>query len=139
MWQKNWPILFVALVLSNACAHHPGPDVQVCIVDVQNHGFQCANETSSVFLPFEKGEALQCVSPIVLEGFIKDCKAGAKVEEKDLEICSLQYSESRFACLNPQSLETFYVALADSDNYFCLSHQDLKRVLERCKAGDHPQ
>lgn len=123
-----WLILSASLV---SCGHG-GPKVDVCIVDVQSKGYQCADANQKgYFVRFDDSHDLGCASPGETESFLKACK-----EKKVLPVtlCSYSIKEAYFRCIEPNGNQ-YPLALLDSDNYVCLSSLHRKRVIERCLSG----
>jgi hypothetical protein len=110
-----------------------GPKVTGCVVDSKNSGFQCVKYPKErFFLPFEKGEYLQCVSGTDLELGLKACKEHEPIPP--LTLCSLDYVRNKFFCQLQTASAGYYIDVEKADNYFCLSEQDRRRILERCKS-----
>lgn len=103
-----WIVPLMSLV---NCAHEPhnGPMVKGCVVDIKDNGYQCASTHGRSFLTWNQGKDLHCAAPSRLEVFLKACKQKKPIPYPDDNV--------RF------------------DNDFCLSDQDLTRLLERCQAS----
>lgn len=129
MQRKGWLILLASLVVS--CTH-TGPAITGCVVDVKNQAFQCVTypKAKSV-VPFSKGLKLECASPGDVEDMLKACK---NHEILQVTYCTLDSDLKGFTC-KPPSGPSFFLDVNNGDNYFCMSDQDRKRTLERCKSA----
>ena len=114
-------ILFASLV---SCK---GARVTVCVVDAPNSLFQCSDDKKQFSKTLEEGRNLKCSSPAETESFLKACKQGKVL---DMTLCTYQHS-IEFSCIDPQKNEQM-VSLDDVDNYFCVTDQHKKRIIERC-------
>jgi hypothetical protein len=99
------------------------------VVDSKNHAFQCAESDDKRFtIPFEQGKKLECLSPYDTEDFLKACKKGYVIEVK---LCKFYVGEE-FICKDVDGSSSS-ITSEEAENYFCLTAQHRKRVIERCK------
>jgi hypothetical protein len=78
-------------------------------------------------MSLKDGKKLQCASPEDTEYFFKACKRGEVVEVTQ---CSFQEG-NQFICKDVMG-EINSVNIAEMDNYFCVTPQHRKRVIDRC-------
>lgn len=124
-------ILAMALSLASCKS---GPRVTACVVDVKSEGFQCVSYPNTrYFLPLKDGEDLECVSPSDLEDALKACKNHKVLP---VTLCELRFAESKWQCATPSG-SSYLLPLEKADNFFCMSEQDRKRVLQRCETPAH--
>jgi hypothetical protein len=120
----GWWILSVSL----ASCQKPEIQVTVCLVDPPSYGFQCSeNGTKEYFLPLKDGKDLECMAPDDAEYFLKACKRGEVVEVTQ---CKWNLG-NQFLCEDVMG-ERFPMYIDELNNYFCMSAQHRKRVIERC-------
>lgn len=116
-------------LLGNPACSAKGIRATVCIVDAKSLGFQCNfnGEKKGYFVPFEQGGDLMCSSPEETEDFLKACKQDHKI--LDIVMCS--WVSGSFLCMSKVA-QAYTMSPEKVDNYFCLGHQDFKRLGERC-------
>lgn len=120
----------MVLFASSASCKSTGARITVCAVDVANSAFQCSDNGERQFeMPFEKGYNLECSSPEDTEYFLKACKRGEIVE-----VTECRYKdEEKFFCVDVTN-QSFDMPISLMDNYFCLTPQNRKRVIDRCRS-----
>ena len=129
---KNTPLLKIYLsllvisLLIN-CAKS-GPSITGCAVNVAQQGFNCVSGSKKFNLTYAQGINLNCISPYDAEDFFKACKGGTVLPVTQ---CSVNLKAGGFLCTKPDA-STYYMAFNVADNYFCVSAQDEKRIIERC-------
>ena len=86
-----------------------GPSITSCVSDNSEGGYHCAAiDKVPTFVSFKDAPELQCVGHVELESFLKSCKKRGEV--KALIFCTKDCT----------------------DNSFCASPKDWKRIGERC-------
>lgn len=135
--------LLIFVACSSACSSvrvadekiiDQGPRVTACIVDAANGGYQCADfDSDPVFVGFDKAdpEGMVCMSGMDLESSLKSCKKGQTLS---VPTCTIN-PKGEISC-TPSSLP-LPKSLTDLDNYFCLSHSDRSRLLQRCNPNGY--
>ncbi len=118
--------LFVIFSLS-ACAS--GPKVEICILDSENKGFQCATQKKKRFVSFEDGASkLECAEPDNIEQYLKACENHQLIP---LTTCKLVADFVALKC-EPAEGSPYAIPVQESDNFFCMSRKDFLRLSERC-------
>lgn len=102
------------------------------MVDAKESGYQCVKYPDTrFFLSYEQGKDLKCVSPTDLELGLKACKQHSPLP--DYTICELDLVRQMFYCKLDSASAGSFMSPQEVDNFFCLSDQDRRRILERCK------
>lgn len=124
------PLVFLTLcVVSVSSGCGPGLQVTACVVDTPNNGFQCINsKKKKSYVPFSLGGLLKCASPRDTEDYLKACQQHRVIP---IPLCHIHGGD--FLCINPDQTQ-FTQSYESSDNYFCMTDADRKRVQERCFA-----
>jgi hypothetical protein len=102
-----------------------------CVVDSEGRIFACVKKNERSEIAFKDGAHLLCSSPEDTESFMKACKRGQIIE---VALCSYKIESDSFFCTlsNQQAYER---SVDQTNNYFCVSANDRKRILERCSAS----
>ena len=131
--QRNWQLLkkyLTLLALSSilSCAH--GVRITSCVVDVAHDGFQCVSPVKvPYFKPEKDGQDFRCLSPPALEIFLKACQQKTPISRG---VCTFQALLRSMECQTSEG-HLLEVPFDLSDNYYCVSHRDYLRILDRCK------
>ncbi len=134
--RRAWLLVF-AIYLSSGCAHHFGPDVEECIVDVTSGGFDCAKANGTHRFMSFKDEInlstdfqLECTTPTSAEEMLKACKNHQLLY---VPFCMLRHDLISMTCFPPDGAMVYNIELSAADGYPCLSKQNYDRLAERCK------
>lgn len=127
---KHWLVAFVSFSLAFSGCAHSGPDIFACVVDAAHDGFQCADNKKKWFISIKEGEDLECISPSDLEDFLKACKEDHRAIP--VTLCRLDLANNDFECSPPVGVG-FIKSIVEVDNYFCVTEQSKKRIIQRCK------
>lgn len=102
------------------------------MVDSVNSGFQCYNEKNKdgFYVSFYDGRTLLCTSPYEMEDVLKACKQGLPLPS--VLYCAYSPDKSGFICPAEGGVQGVFPP-NQMENYYCMSKQDIKRVMERCK------
>jgi hypothetical protein len=97
-------------------------------VDAPTAHFECSDAKKKTFeMDLSGGKDLLCASPFDTETFIKACKQGNVI---DIALCHFT-GDDLFDCKDGD--KDYQKHLAEVNNYFCLTEQHRKRVIDRCK------
>lgn len=123
--QVSKKVILTSILLTLFVGCKSGPEVTGCVSDPKANGFQCGSKKdNSIFIPYEKSTGLVCMSPLDIKDFLKGCRQHEIIQ---VSLCKLSMPTLSFHCISPSS-DVFSITLDESDNYFCMTETDLKKL-----------